>query len=56
MRNLRKSDIVLIIGLLLLAAGIILSWQELDDLANYFLIAGAIVVVIRGFIRSREHY
>lgn len=54
MKKLRVSDYVLAAGLLLLAVGAVLSWKELDDLANYFLIGGAVVVIIRGFIRNHE--
>ncbi|MBR1716222.1 MAG: hypothetical protein IJ718_01225 [Paludibacteraceae bacterium] len=54
MRKLRLSDYVLIIGFLLLGAGVVLNLKEMDELANYFLIAGAVVVIIRGFIRNHE--
>lgn len=54
MKKLRISDIALIIGLLVLAVGAVLSWKKMDDLANYFLIGGAIIVIIRGFIRNHE--
>ena len=51
---MKKSTIVLIIGLIILAAGAALSVAKIEPWADYVLIAGAIVVIIRGFVRNHE--
>ena len=51
---MRKSSIILIIGLVILAAGAALSVAKIEPWADYVLIAGAVVIIIRGFIRNRE--
>lgn len=51
---MRKSNIILIIGLVILAVGAGLSIAKIEPWADYVLIAGAAVVIIRGFVRERE--
>ncbi len=51
---MKKSTIVLIIGLIILAVGAGLSVAKIEPWADYVLIAGAIVVIIRGFVRNHE--
>ena len=51
---MKKSTIVLVIGLIILAAGAALSVAKIEPWADYVLIAGAIVVIIRGFVRNHE--
>ncbi len=51
---MRKSTIVLIAGMLILLAGAVLSIMNIEPYADYVLIAGAVVVIIRGFIRNHE--
>ena len=51
---MKKSQIVLIIGLIVLLAGAILSFTTLKDYANYVLVAGLLVIVVRGSLRIRE--
>ena len=51
---MRKSSIILIIGLVILAVGAALSVAKIEPWADYVLIAGAAVVIIRGFIRNHE--
>ena len=51
---MRKSSIILIIGLVILAVGAALSTANIEPWADYVLILGAIVVIIRGFIRNHE--
>ena len=51
---MRLSSIILIIGLVILAAGAALSVAKIEPWADYVLIAGTIVVIIRGFIRNHE--
>lgn len=44
----------MIIGGIILAVGAGLSIAKIEPWADYVLIAGAAVVVIRGFIRNHE--
>ena len=53
-RLMRKSSIILIIGLVILAVGAGLSIAKIEPWADYVLIAGAVVVIVRGFIRNHE--
>jgi len=52
--TMKKSQTVLIIGLIVLLAGAILSFTPWKDYANYVLVAGLLVIVIRGSLRIRE--
>jgi len=54
MRKLRESDYFLLAGFLVLIAGAVMSIKEIEPEANYVLIAGAVLVVIRGLIRTHE--
>lgn len=51
---MKLSTIILIIGAVILAAGAGLSIAKIEPWADYVLIAGAVVVIIRGFIRNHE--
>ena len=51
---MKKSQIVLIIGLVVLLAGAILSFTPLKEYANYVLVAGLLLIVVRGSLRIRE--
>lgn len=51
---MKLSNIILIIGIVILTAGAALSVAKIEPWADYVLIAGAIVVIIRGFIRNHE--
>lgn len=51
---MKKSQIVLIIGLIVLLAGAIMSFTPWKEYANYVLVAGLLVIVIRGSLRIRE--
>ena len=51
---MRKSSIILIIGLVILAVGAGLSIAKMEPWADYVPIAGAAVVIIRGFVRNHE--
>jgi len=51
---MRKSSILLIIGLVVICIGAGLSVAKIEPWADYVLIAGAVIVVIRGFIRNHE--
>ena len=52
---MRKSSILLIIGLVIIAVGAALSVAKIEPYADYVLIAGAVVVIIRGFVRNHEN-
>ena len=51
---MKLSDIILIIGLVILGVGAALSVKDIEPWADYVLITGAVVVIIRGFIRNHE--
>ena len=51
---MRKSTIILIIGLAIVAVGAGLSIAKIQPYADYVLISGAAVIIIRGFIRNHE--
>ena len=51
---MKKSTIILIIGLIILAVGAGLSVAKIEPWADYVLIAGAVVVIARGFVRTHE--
>ena len=51
---MKKSTIILIVGLVILAVGAALSVAKIEPWADYVLIAGAIVVIVRGFVRNHE--
>jgi len=51
---MKKSNIILIIGAVILAVGAGLSIAKIEPYADYVLIAGAIVVIARGFVRNHE--
>lgn len=42
------------IGLAILAVGAVLSIAKVEPYADYVLLAGAVVVIVRGFIRNHE--
>ena len=51
----KKSQILLIVGLIVLLAGAVLTFTPWKEYANYVLIAGLFIVVIRGSIKAREN-
>ena len=51
---MKKSSIILIIGMIIIAVGAGLSIAKIEPWADYVLIIGAAVVVVRGFIRNHE--
>ena len=51
---MKKSTIILIIGLMIVAVGAALSVAKIEPYADYVLVAGALVVIVRGFIRNHE--
>ena len=54
MKNLKWSNILLIIGMVVLIAGAVMSIMKLQPYSDYVLVAGAIIVIFRGAIKHRE--
>ena len=52
---MKWSNILLIIGLAVLIAGAIMSLMKLQPYSDYVLVAGAVVIIFRGAIKSREN-
>lgn len=51
---MRVSSIVLMVGALIAATGAALSLAGIEPYADYVLVTGAVLIVIRGFIRNHE--
>ena len=45
---------MLIIGLVVLIAGAVMSVMKLQPYSDYVLVAGAVLIILRGAIRQRE--
>lgn len=45
---------MLVIGLAVLLAGCVMSYMKLQPYSDYVLVAGAVIVIFRGALRSRE--
>ena len=50
----KKSQILLIIGLIVLLVGAVMTFTPWKEYANYVLVAGLLIIVIRGSFRIRE--
>ena len=50
----KKSQILLIIGLIVLLVGAVMTFTPWKEYANYVLVAGLLVIVIRGSMKARE--
>lgn len=51
---MKWSNILLIIGMVVLVAGAIMSILKLQPYSDYVLIAGALIIIFRGAVRNRE--
>ena len=51
---MKWSNILLIIGMVVLVVGAVMSIMKLQPYSDYVLVAGAVLVIFRGAIRSRE--
>ncbi len=51
---MKWSNILLVIGLVVLLAGCVMSYMKLQPYSDYVLVAGAVIVIFRGALRSRE--
>ena len=49
----KKSQILLIIGLIILLAGAVLTFTPWKEYANYVLVAGLLVIIVRGSMKAR---
>ena len=50
----KKSQILLIIGLIVLLAGAVITFTPWKEYANYVLVAGLLIIVVRGSMKARE--
>jgi len=51
---MKKSQYFLILGMVVLLAGAVMTFTRWKEYANYVLVAGAVLMLIRGALRSRE--
>ena len=51
---MKWSNILLIVGMVVLIAGAVMSIMKLQPYSDYVLEAGAILVILRGAIKNRE--
>jgi hypothetical protein len=51
---MKWSNILLIVGMVVLIAGAVMSIMKLQPYSDYVLVAGAILVILRGAIKNRE--
>ena len=51
---MKWSNILLYIGLTVVLAGAIMSILKLQPYSDYVLVAGALLVIFRGAVKSRE--
>lgn len=52
---MKWSNILLIAGMLVLMAGAVLSIMDIRPYSDYVLVAGAVVIIFRGAVKSREN-
>ncbi len=48
------STLLLVAGLVILIAGAVMSIMKLQPYSDYVLVAGAITLIFRGAVKSRE--
>lgn len=51
---MRWSNVLLIVGMVALLAGAVMSYMKLQPYSDYVLVAGAVLVIFRGALHSRE--
>lgn len=51
---MKWGNVLLIIGLVILIAGAVMSIMKLQPYSDYVLVAGAVLIILRGAIRQRE--
>ena len=52
---MKWSNVLLIVGLLVLLAGAVMSVMKIHPYSDYVLILGAVLVFFRGALRSRDN-
>lgn len=52
---MKWSNILLIVGMLVLVVGAVLSIMDIRPYSDYVLVAGAIIVIYRGAVKNREN-
>ena len=50
----KKSQILLIIGLIILLAGAVLTFTPWKEYGNSVLVDGLLVIIVRGSMKARE--
>ena len=51
---MKWSNILLIVGMVVLIAGAVMSIMKWQPYSDYALVAGVVLIIFRGAIRSRE--
>lgn len=51
---MKWSNVLLTVGLVVLLAGCVMSYMKMQPYSDYVLVAGAVIVIFRGALRSRE--
>ena len=51
---MKWSNILLIVGMVVLVVGAVMSIIKLQPYSDYVLIAGAVIIIFRGAVRNRE--
>ena len=51
---MKWSNILLIVGLVVLIAGAVMSIIKLQPYSDYVLVTGAVLVIFRGALKNRE--
>ena len=51
---MKKSKLLLIIGMVTLLVGAVLAILDKEPAADYVLVAGAVLIIFRGAFRARE--
>ena len=52
---MKWSNIMLIVGMVVLVAGAVMSIMKLQPYSDYVLVTGAVLVIFRGAVKSREN-
>ncbi len=51
---MRWSNVLLVVGMVALLTGAVMSYMKLQPYSDYVLVAGAVLVIFRGALHSRE--
>lgn len=52
---MKWSNILLIVGMMVLVVGAVLSIMDIRPYSDYVLVAGAIIIIFRGAVKNREN-